>query len=942
MIKSDVDARVLDYFHLCNAIVKNNGLAALFALFSEEDGAKKKCKILLNCLPEELTTRVKNEIDFRLPTAKSNVSVLFKVVSEKALEIDRGDLVLPRNKRRPRTLEAKQEMTSRPLKRARILNENDKSRQLQSQTTQRTIFRTSSNETRPGPKGGCWTCGGRHLQADCPEKLDDTEYTTTRTKNKGGTAKLKRISVCLPDQPGQPRMLRVSGVMDVAYHADSGAETSCISSTALKKINEQGVTNEVAELTTPIECKLPGGKKTLARAVTKLKLSLMTAAGPVNIIKPVSCLTLECEEAEVLLGDDVLKQQELELLAAPSNEDGDDDDDIPDVEVNKDEEAIRLAVEAMIQLALDEGFPAGKIERLRTIVYAYDVWRLTLGSDPPAKVEPMRIRMKAGCKPFRAKARKYAPEYQAFLESFNDKLVSLGWVYENPSRRRACAALLVRKSGGSDFRQTVDYKPSNSQTEPIAGIMPNLHVDLEKVRGSRHFGLFDFIKGYWQLPLAKECQELLSYLTHRKIYTPRRVPQGSADAALYFQSTIERCYQALLYTHVLIWIDDLLLYAADIDTHLDKLQELLELTAKFGFKLSVVKSCVYKQEVKWCGKVINGEGVTHDSGRIEALQNMPYPTNAGELQQFICSTNWMRDSIVDYARLAHPLQDTLDTTMAQVSRRTKRVASGLPVALTVQECAAYNAVKQALANSATLAFPKPEAETILLTDASDVGWSVNCDAIEELQAAQPRHIVDRPQGLTQSRVVLWCSDDRIWIPSNEESLVQRLLVIGHCGAQGHRGRDALVNIVNRRFLIRNFSAMVKTFLVSCHMCQHVKGGKIVMRPWAETFRCNERNGALHWDYVQLGNSLSDYKYLLVLKDDAIHFCELVPCAVPTAAVTAEAILDWHSRYGAPRVWISDQGSHFKNLVMAEVARRLTSGQRFTVAYSPWINGQLKG
>ncbi|POM74131.1 Hypothetical protein PHPALM_8955 [Phytophthora palmivora] len=55
MTKSDVDARVLDYFHLCNTIVKNNGLAALF---SEEDGAKKKCKILLNCLPEELKTRV--------------------------------------------------------------------------------------------------------------------------------------------------------------------------------------------------------------------------------------------------------------------------------------------------------------------------------------------------------------------------------------------------------------------------------------------------------------------------------------------------------------------------------------------------------------------------------------------------------------------------------------------------------------------------------------------------------------------------------------------------------------------------------------------------------------------------------------------------------------------------------------------------------------------
>ena len=87
-------------------------------------------------------------------------------------------------------------------------------------------------------------------------------------------------------------------------------------------------------------------------------------------------------------------------------------------------------------------------------------------------------------------------------------------------------------------------------------------------------------------------------MTHRKIYTPTRVPQGSADAALYYQSTIERCYAALLYHHLLVWIDDLLLYANDIDTYLDKLEEILELTAKFGFKLSVVKSSLYKQEVK--------------------------------------------------------------------------------------------------------------------------------------------------------------------------------------------------------------------------------------------------------------------------------------------------------------------------------------------------------
>ncbi|POM64024.1 LOW QUALITY PROTEIN: Hypothetical protein PHPALM_20508 [Phytophthora palmivora] len=38
-------------------------------------------------------------------------------------------------------------------------------------------------------------------------------------------------------------------------------------------------------------------------------------------------------------------------------------------------------------------------------------------------------------------------------------------------------------------------------------------------------------------------------------------------------------------------------------------------------------------------------------------------------------------------------------------------------------------------------------------------------------------------------------------------------------------------------------------------------------------------------------------YLLVLKDEATHFCELTPRSTPTSTVAVEAILAWHSRYG---------------------------------------------
>ncbi|OWZ11512.1 hypothetical protein PHMEG_00015452 [Phytophthora megakarya] len=125
--------------------------------------------------------------------------------------------------------------------------------------------------------------------------------------------------------------------------------------------------------------------------------------------------------------------------------------------------------------------------------------------------------------------------------------------------------------------------------------------------------------------------------------------------------------------------------------------------------------------------------------------------------------------------------------------------------------------------------------------------------------------------MTRRNDGLLCSNERIWIPTKESRLLQRLLVIGHCGAQGHRVREALMNVIKRRFFVRHLSAVIKSFLADCLVCQHGKGEKVVNRPWAETFRCNKRNGALHWDFLRIGESYSNYKYLLVLKDDATHF-----------------------------------------------------------------------
>ncbi|OWY97132.1 hypothetical protein PHMEG_00032417 [Phytophthora megakarya] len=60
-----------------------------------------------------------------------------------------------------------------------------------------------------------------------------------------------------------------------------------------------------------------------------------------------------------------------------------------------------------------------------------------------------------------------------------------------------------------------------------------------------------------------------------------------------------------------------------------------------------------------------------------------------------------------------------------------------------------------------------------------------------------------------------------------------------------------------------------------------------------------------------------------------------------AYIAAESLSLWCARYGTPKMLRSDQGSHFKNEVVKDLASRLKVELDFTPVYSPWLNGTVE-
>jgi len=181
---------------------------------------------------------------------------------------------------------------------------------------------------------------------------------------------------------------------------------------------------------------------------------------------------------------------------------------------------------------------------------------------------------------------------------------------------------------------------------------------------------------------------------------------------------------------------------------------------------------------------------------------------------------------------------------------------------------------------------------------------------------------------------------KVWIPSEAVDLKHRLCVLAHAGLAGHRGINTTVKVLQGVFVWKKMHQDVSSFVNGCLHCL-VVDGKRVPRPFGETLTATKPNEAIHFDFMQLPKSADGYEYVLVIKDAMSGFSELIACSSCTAEACVDALCEWFKRYGPVSLWVSDQGSHFKNQVMESMAKMFAATHHFVTAYCPWANGTVE-
>lgn len=218
----------------------------------------------------------------------------------------------------------------------------------------------------------------------------------------------------------------------------------------------------------------------------------------------------------------------------------------------------------------------------------------------------------------------------------------------------ASPVVIVTKKDGS-LRLCIDYRRLNSCSTRDAFPLPRIEEALEALGQAKFFSTLDLTCGYWQVEVAEHGKHKTAFSTPMGLFEANRMPFGLQNAPSTFQRLMTCCFGGLNFTHLLIYLDDLIIFSKIFDEHLQRLQLVFDRLQKHGLKLKPSKCQLMRKEVQYFGHLVSAEGVCTDPEKISRVKDWVRPTNRKEVLEFLGFAGYYRRYMSGYFALAAPL-----------------------------------------------------------------------------------------------------------------------------------------------------------------------------------------------------------------------------------------------------------------------------------------------
>ena len=306
------------------------------------------------------------------------------------------------------------------------------------------------------------------------------------------------------------------------------------------------------------------------------------------------------------------------------------------------------------------------------------------------------------------------------------------WLYQGiirPSKSLYASQVVIVHKKSGEICLCIDYQKLNFIMVRDTFLLSRIDEALQAVHSSNWFTSFDLTQGYLQLAMEDgNIQKTVFRASSSGLYEFTHMPFGLSNAGSSFFHLMEQCLGDQQFVTLLLYLDDICIFASSIEEMLDHIDLVFSRLKEFHIKIKPKKCHFFDTGVLFLCHVLSSKGISAAPKKVDKVQDWPIPTNAKEVHSFLGLASYYQRFIPKFSKIVQCLHELVGPT----SNKHKKLRGQMKgkLAASPELCKpkefqwmpkhqrAFDALKEALVTAPVLGYPDFSREFVLETDAS--------------------------------------------------------------------------------------------------------------------------------------------------------------------------------------------------------------------------------
>ena len=198
------------------------------------------------------------------------------------------------------------------------------------------------------------------------------------------------------------------------------------------------------------------------------------------------------------------------------------------------------------------------------------------------------------------------------------------------------------------------------------------------VHNCNFFTSFDLAQGYLQLATAEEDIKKTAFRAGSSgLYKFTCMPFGLSNAGSNFCRLMEQCPGDQQFVTLLLYLDDICIFAPDVSTMLDQMELVFSRLKSFNLKIKPKKSYFFQASVIFLGHILSADSISANPEKVEKVRDWPLPSNAKELHSFLGLASYYHWFIPNFTCIAKCLHQLIGPTNVKKTKGKRKKATSL-------------------------------------------------------------------------------------------------------------------------------------------------------------------------------------------------------------------------------------------------------------------------